>query len=107
MMSGKNNKLQGKEASEGADAEHLQPNKGESFDDLVPMVLFDGIEKNAPDLLTRQAIEDMTGGILTAKSLANWDSLGCGITPRYLICRKIAYPKSAVIRFLRQRSEIV
>ena len=59
-----------------------------------------------PEIATRKIIDEKTGGILKEKTMANWDCLGEGIQPRLRIGGKVAYPKEAVIAFLKQRCKI-
>lgn len=61
------------------------------------------IEEEAPPVLTRQAIENITGGAIRSKTLANLDCLGGGIAERLTMGRKVAYPRGAVIEWLRRR----
>ena len=65
--------------------------------------IFDNLSKTAPEILTRQKIQELTGGLISAKTLANLDSEGKGITPRFRIGGKAAYSKDATIRFLKNR----
>lgn len=68
----------------------------------LQMVL-ESIERESPPVLTRQGIEKLTGGAVRAKTLANLDCLGGGIGERLTVGKKVAYPRSAVIAWLRQR----
>lgn len=65
--------------------------------------IFDNIARTAPEIITRQKLYDLTGGLISAKTLANLDSEGDGIQPRLRIGGKVAYPKEAAISFLKQR----
>lgn len=55
-------------------------------------------------LIARNKIEELTGGILTARYCANLDSAGKGIPNRVRIGRKIAYPIDDTIKFLEERT---
>lgn len=68
----------------------------------LQMVL-ESIERESPPVLTRQSIEKLTGGAVRAKTLANLDCLGGGIAERLTMGRKVAYPRQAVIEWLRGR----
>lgn len=61
------------------------------------------LSNTAPEIITRQKIKEITGGLISPKSLANADSAGDGITPRFRIGGKVAYPKDAVIAYIRAR----
>ncbi len=52
-----------------------------------------------PPRPTRQHIENVTG-LITARTLANRDSLGTGIPGKKIIGKRATYPKEAVIRFI-------
>lgn len=67
---------------------------------------FTVMAEGLPELVTRQKVEEITGGLISVKSLQNKDSLGQGITPRLRIGKKVAYPRAAVIRFLRLRCKV-
>jgi len=55
------------------------------------------------ELVARTQIERFTGGLLSAKYLANLDSDGMG--PRRVKCgRKVGYPVNDLVKWLRDRS---
>ena len=68
--------------------------------------IFETLASKAPEILTRQKIHELTGGLITAKTLANLDSEGDGIQPRLRIGGKVAYPKDAAIAFLKNRCQM-
>jgi hypothetical protein len=68
--------------------------------------IFDNLSRTAPEILTRQKINELTGGLISAKTLANLDSENDGIRPRLRIGGKVAYPREAVVAFLKNRCEI-
>lgn len=68
--------------------------------------IFETLSRTAPEILTRQKIHELTGGLISAKTLANLDSEGDGIQPRFRVGGKVAYQKEAVIAFLKRRCEI-
>ena len=55
-------------------------------------------------IVARKEIGKFTGGILSARTLANMDSRGDGIPERFLLANQVAYPVSAVIAWLKTRS---
>lgn len=68
--------------------------------------IFENLARTAPEILTRQKLHDLTGGLVSVKTLANLDSEGEGILPRLRIGGKVAYPKSAAISWLEKRCQI-
>ena len=68
--------------------------------------LFENLSRTAPEILTRQKLYELTGGLISVKTLANLDSDGAGISPRLRIGQKVAYPKQAAIDFLKKRSQL-
>lgn len=68
--------------------------------------ILNSISENAPPVVTRTEIEKITGGAIKAKTLANADSLGVDCIPeRLTIGRKVCYPTSAFIVWLRSRMQ--
>jgi len=67
---------------------------------------FSNLSEKFPAIITRKKIEELTGGLISAKSLANLDCEGSGITPRLRIGGKVAYPKDAAILWLKARCNI-
>ena len=61
--------------------------------------------RNAPELIPRKMLSEITGGVLSVKSLANLDSEGTGIHPRMRVGGKVVYPKAAAMDFYRNRCE--
>jgi predicted DNA-binding transcriptional regulator AlpA len=57
--------------------------------------------------LSREEVERVTGGLVTAKYLANLDSDGKGPAGRIRLGRKVAYPVQDVIRWLEERTKPV
>ena len=57
--------------------------------------------------VARHEIERFSGGILSAKYMANLDSQGNGIPGRIKIGRKVAYPVSSVIEWMEERGEVI
>ena len=54
--------------------------------------------------LSREEVERVTGGLVTAKYLANLDSDGKGPEGRIHVGRKAAYPVQSVIDWLERRA---
>jgi len=67
--------------------------------------IFQNLSRTAPEILTRKKLHELTGGLVSEKTLANLDSLGEGIKPRMRIGGKTAYPKAAAIDWLKNRCE--
>lgn len=58
----------------------------------------------SPLVLRDQTILDrFSGGILKAKTLANYDSLGIGPRERIRIGNRIAYPKESLVAWMQER----
>jgi len=72
-----------------------------TVDDIIKQLL-----SNAPDWLLRKKLSALLGGAYSVKYLANLDSEGKGIKPRLRIGGRVAYPKSAVITWLKQQCTI-
>ena len=72
-------------------------------DQITIEQIFENLSRTAPEIITRKKLHELTGGLVSEKTLANLDSLGEGIQPRMRIGGKVAYPKEAAITFLKQR----
>ncbi len=64
------------------------------------------VENNPFGFILRPDLREKTGGLLHGRTMANLDSLGCGIKNRFIIGRTTAYPIDAVIEFLKARITI-
>lgn len=64
------------------------------------------LSEKLPPIISRDRIEKYLGGVITAKRLANLDSLGEG-PPRIRIGRKIAYQTDTFLEWLTSRSEVL
>ena len=53
--------------------------------------------------VTRSKIEEFSGGMVTAASMAVFDSQGNGIEERFIVNRKTAYHTKDVVRWLESR----
>ena len=76
-------------------------------DQITIEQIFENLTKTAPEILTRKRLYELTGGLVSEKSLANMDCIGEGILPRMRIGGKVAYPKEAALAWLKQRCEII
>ncbi len=66
---------------------------------------FSGIIKSNPSgFITRENLEEATGGLYKGRLAANHDCRGEGIAGRFKIGRKVAYPVHRVVEFLEQRA---
>lgn len=67
------------------------------------------IDKWPSAIVSRDKVEDFTGGLITSKYLANIDSAGDKEGPpgRIRIGRKVAYPVSEFVKWLEARAEIL
>jgi len=68
---------------------------------------FETLFKDCPAALTREGIEKATGGIYTARYLANLDAKGEGIPGRFRVGRKILYPTKNAADFFDSRTTSV
>ena len=62
--------------------------------------------RNAPEIIPRKMLAEITGGVLSVKYLANLDSEGKGIPQRMRIGGKVAYTKAAAMEFYKNRCEL-
>ncbi len=68
------------------------------------LVFFDCMEKNLPPVFSREEAAKHTGGIFTAKTLANLDSLGKGPGPDVHIGKKVGYERSRFMEWIKSYS---
>jgi hypothetical protein len=64
------------------------------------------LAEKLPPIISRDRVEKYLGGVISAKRLANLDSLGEG-PPRIRIGRKIAYQTDTFLDWLSRRSEVL
>ena len=64
------------------------------------------LSEKLPPIISRDHIEKLLGGIISAKSLANLDSLGKG-PKRMKIGRKVAYRTEDLLYWLDARTKIL
>lgn len=55
-------------------------------------------------IVSRDQIENFTGGALNRRTLANLDSMGEGPANRFKVGRKVCYPVEAVCEWLASRA---
>jgi predicted DNA-binding transcriptional regulator AlpA len=65
-----------------------------------------GLAEKLPPIISRDHVEKLLGGIISAKRLANLDSLGEG-PKRMRIGRKIAYRTEDLLDWLEARTKIL
>ena len=68
---------------------------------------FMDLAEKLPPIIARSQIEKLLGGVISAKRLANLDSLGEGPKPRMRIGRKIAYRTEDLLNWLASRAKIL
>jgi|APSaa5957512622_1039677.scaffolds.fasta_scaffold72104_2 hypothetical protein len=55
-------------------------------------------------VVARSGVKRFTGGGISPKTVANADSKGIGPEDRFLIGRRVCYPVSSLIKWLRKNS---
>ena len=61
------------------------------------------IENWKSPLIARAKINEFTKGAYKSNTFAVYDSLGCGVTPRYRINKKVFYFTSDVVSWLKNK----
>lgn len=56
-----------------------------------------------PEIVQRKEVGRLTGGLIFARSLANLDCLGQGPKGRFIVARKVCYPREAFLAWLQAR----
>ncbi len=71
--------------------------------------LFDEMKERWPSaIVARSEIHRFSGGMVTAGTMANHDCMGTGPEQRVLLGRrKVAYPVSALVDWLRGRAVVI
>ncbi len=65
--------------------------------------LLDRMAKSWPsEIVARKKVEEFTGGMLTGKTVANWESKGDG-PPKLKFGRIAGYPKGPFIEWMKPR----
>jgi hypothetical protein len=54
-------------------------------------------------VVARTSIDKFSGGMLSSKTMANFDSQGAGIKDRFSVGRKVCYPVDSLIEWMRAR----
>jgi len=78
----------------------------EVHDKITLEKIFENLARNAPKTLSRKKLHELTGGLLTEKTLANMDCEGTGIQPRFRMGGKIFYERDSAIAWLKSRCKI-
>lgn len=68
------------------------------------MALFSDLKDRLPPTISRSEIDCRLGGAISAKTLANLDSLGKGPEGRHRVGRKIVYQTDLLLAWLDSRS---
>ncbi len=61
------------------------------------------LKEKFPLGVSRKKIGEATGDILNSRTMANQDSLGCGISGAFKVGRQVIYPTQEVVRHIRKR----
>ena len=64
------------------------------------------LTKNLPPMISRDHVEELLGGVISSKTLANLDSLGEG-PKRMRVGRKVAYLTEDLLEWLELRTTIL
>ena len=64
---------------------------------------FTDLAKELPPLIARDHVEELLGGVISSKTLANYDSLG-EVPKRMRIGRKVAYLTEDLLEWLANRT---
>ena len=62
------------------------------------------VERWGSPAVARTEAGKFSGGLINPRTLANLDSLGCGVVGRFRVKNRIAYPAKCLAQFLRERS---
>ena len=67
---------------------------------------FSGLIEAWPSpLVAREKVDEFSGFVLNARTLANYDSRGTGPKGRIKIGRKICYPVASLVEWMRERAQ--
>lgn len=58
---------------------------------------------NLPEIVQRKEIGRLTGGVINPRTMANLDCLGLGPKGRFIVARKICYPRESFLTWLEAR----
>lgn len=56
-----------------------------------------------PPLVARERVEELTGGLVSSKTLSNMDGRGLGPEEAYRVGRKIAYKRESLVEWMIER----
>lgn len=73
--------------------------------DAIEKLCRDILEKK-PTVIFRSELSDITNGVFNSRTQANKDSIGTGISGRFKLFNKVAYPSEEVIRYIKGRIEL-
>ena len=62
------------------------------------------LSESLPPIIARDKIEELLGGVIRSKTLANYDSLGIGPKGRMRIGRKVAYRTGDLLEWIANRT---
>ncbi len=65
---------------------------------------FQALEQNLPPVFTRKTASEMTGGIISPKTLSNLNAMGKG-PPKVKTGSKVAYERATFVQWLRARMD--
>lgn len=65
--------------------------------------LIDNLRKELPPVFTRKVAEKTLGGLISAKTLSNCDSLGTGVNSRVRIGFKVGYQREPFLEWISER----
>lgn len=65
--------------------------------------LLETLRKELPPVFTRKVAEAAIGGLVSAKTLSNCDSLGKGPSSRVIIGNKVGYERDVFLAWLKER----
>jgi hypothetical protein len=71
------------------------------------ITMFDELRDQLPPIISRDRVEDLLGGVISAKTLANLDSLGKGPKGRMRSGGKIVYGRDNLLEWLDNRTKIL
>ena len=70
---------------------------------LLNVIFFKEVEKTLPPVFSREYASKVIGGLLSAKTMSNEDSLGKGPSKKVKVGNKIGYTREAFMEWLRTK----
>jgi len=67
--------------------------------------LRESLLQSFPPLVPRNKVDELTGGLISKKTLANRDSLGLGPRQRVKFRGKVCYPREALVDWILEQIE--